>query len=316
MVKNDKAQMDNQPNMKTVTFGDLTWIDVVQPTRELAKYLVEKYSLNPMDLEDALNPQRQVSKIEDYSDYLFVIFQLSVFNKVTRVSSRKQWSAFIGANFLLTLRPPEFKVAGELFRECETKEEAREQYMSQGSGYLLYQLADHAIDRYFKILDKIQSQMENIEDNVFKEDIEVAADLSILRRDIINQREVMFPGRTLLAELENKLKRFSKVDLTLYFSDLMDHMNKICNTLDEYTEVIDVFKDTDYLLSGYRANRAVRTLTVLSAIGLPFLVVAGIYIILPAALDKSSFQAFAISLAAIIVLIGIAMYVLRRRRLI
>ena len=51
----------------------------------------------------------------------------------------------------------------------------------------------------------------------------------------------------------------------------MDHMNKACEILDECKEIIEVFKDTDYLLSNYRLNRVIRVLTKLSSIILPFL---------------------------------------------
>jgi len=315
MAKSNKITKENQVNIKTITSGDFTWVDIIQPTKEAAKYLAEHYGFNLLDIEDALSP-RQVSKIEEYPEYLFVIFHLSVFEKARRVSSRKQWSAFVGPNYLVTIRPPEFKVAGELFQECETKVETREQYLSQGSGYLLYQIIDRAIDQYFKVLDKILGLMEDIEEGVFREDVEVASPLSTLRRDIIDQRQVMFPTRALLAELEAKLKPYSKTDLTLYFSDLMDHVNKVCNTLDEYTEVIEVFKDSDYLLSGYRSNRAIRAIAILLAIGLPFVVVACIYLILPGGLEKGSLQTFAGLLLIIVALIGAILYFLRRKHLI
>jgi magnesium transporter len=315
MAKSNKVTKENQVNIKTITSGDFTWVDIIQPTKEAAKYLVEHYGFNPLDIEDALSP-RQVSKIEEYPEYLFVIFHLSVFEKARRVSARKQWSAFVGPNYLVTIRPPEFKVAGELFQECETNVETREQYLSQGSGYLLYQIFDRTIDQYFKVLDKILGLMEDIEEGVFREDVEVASPLSSLRRDIIDQRQVMFPTRALLAELEAKLKPYSKIDLTLYFSDLMDHVNKVCNTLDEYKEVIEVFKDSDYLLSGYRSNRAIRAIAILLAIGLPFVVVACIYLILPGGLEKGSLQTFAGLLLIIAALIGAILYFLRRRHLI
>ena len=315
MAKSNKVTTENQVNIKTITLGDFTWVDIIQPTKEAAKYLAEHYGFNPLDIEDALSP-RQVSKIEEYPEYLFVIFHLSVFEKARRVSSRKQWSAFVGPNYLVTIRPPEFKVAGELFQECETNVETREQYLSQGSGYLLYQIFDWTIDQYFKVLDKILGLMEDIEEGVFREDVEVASPLSSLRRDIIDQRQVMFPTRALLVELEPKLKQYSKIDLTLYFSDLMDHVNKVCNTLDEYKEVIEVFKDSDYLLSSYRSNRAIRAIAILLAIGLPFVVVAGIYLILPGGLEKGSLQTFVGLLLIIAALIGATLYFLRRRHLI
>jgi magnesium transporter len=315
MALSDKTPEKKQMNIRTMTWGDMTWVDIVQPTKEATRYLAEHYNFNQLDLEDALSP-RQVPKIEEYPQYLFAVFYFAVYNKGTRVSSRKQWSAFIGENFLITLRPPELKAPDELYRECEMSEETRERYLSQGSGYLLYQIIDQAVDSYFKVLDKLLSLMEDIEDNVFKENVEVALELSILRRDIITQRRVMFPTRPLLTELGKKLKRFSKVDLTLFFSDLMDHMNKICDTLDEYTETIEVFKDADYTLSGYRSNRTIRTLALLFATGLPFLVIAALYIILPSSLGKGSLQTFLSLLIIILIIIGLMLYSFRRRHII
>jgi magnesium transporter len=302
-------------NLKTVTWNDLTWVDVVQPTPEVAKYLADNYHFNALDLEDALSP-RQLPKIEEYQQYLFVMVHMSVFDKGTRVSQRKQWSAFVGQNFLITLRPSEFKVVDELFRECELNTDTREQYLSHGSGYLLYQIFDRAIDRYFRVLEKILNLIEDIEDNVFKEGIEVGREVGILRRDIITQKRVMFPTRTLIAELEKKLKNYTKIDLNLLFSDLMDHMNKICETLDEYTETIEVFKDADYAMSGYRANRTVRILAVLFAVGLPFLVVTGLYLIVPGSVDKDSLQTFWLLLTGIIIFIAAILYFFRRQHLI
>lgn len=314
MVISEKNPDKKQSNWRTTTWGDLTWVDIVQPSKENVKYLAETYNFNHLDLEDALSP-RQLPKIEEYEQYLFVVFYVSVYDRATHVSSRKQWSAFVGKNFLVTLRPPELKVADELFQECELSEETREQYLNRGSGYLLYQILDRSIDRYFKVLDKILSLAEKIEDNVFSEEVEAATELSMLRRDVITQRRVMFPTRTLLIELGKKLEPYTKTDLAPLFSDLEDHMNKICETLDEYTEVIEVFKDADYVLSGYRANRAIRTLALLVAVGLPFLVVAGLYVILPGGTEKGNVQIFLLLLIIISIMLGAILYFFRRRHL-
>jgi magnesium transporter len=318
MVTSQKNLQEKQLNLKTIALGDLTWVDIVPPTEEVKKYLAEHYNFHPLDLDDSLS-RRQLSKVEEYPEYLFVIFHFPVYDKVKQVSTTRQWSAFVGDKFLITLRPPELKTLDELFRECELSEEARQEYLSHGSGYLLYRILDRAVDSYFPVLDKIMSLMEDIEDRVFSEEVEVAKELSILRQDIINQRRVMFPARTLLVELENKLKRFAKTDMTIYFSDLMDHLNKICETLDECREVIEVYKDADYLLSSYRANRVIRVLAVISAVGLPLLVVFGLYsmyVILNEGVGKASPQTFFLLLVIVFIIIGAILYFLRRRHLI
>lgn len=318
MVLSNKHPEGKQLNLKTVTWGDLTWVDIAQPTEEAAKYLAEHYNFHPMDLEDFLST-RQLSKVEDYSRYLFIIFHFQVYEKATRTSQKKQWSAFVGDTFLITLHPVELKTIDDMSRECELSEETRKEYLSQGSGYLLYQILDRLLDSYFPVLDKVASNLSGIEDDVFSEQVEAAQELSILRRDIITQRQIMFPTRTLLVELENKLKRFSRIDLTIYYSDLMDHMHKICETLDESREVVEVFQDADFILSSYRANRGIRIISIMLAIGLPFLVVfglCGMYTMLNGGADKGGPQIFLLLLVIVFAIIGVILYFFRRRHLI
>ena len=307
-----------QQNIRTITWGELTWVDITEPTEDITKFLTEKYNFQPMDIEDALS-LRQLSKVEEYPTYLFVIFHLLKYDKTTKVSVRKQWSAFLGDKYLVTLHPHELSALDEFFHDCEVNEDNREEYFSQGSGYLLYQILDRALDSYFPILDKIMNLTDAIEDNVFNEGVEAAQELSTLRRDIITQRRVMFPTRTLLVELEKKVKRFSKIDLTVYFSDLMDHMNKICETLDENTDIIEVFKDADYLLSSYRANRGIRVVEVMMAVMLPLVIVFGLYgmyVTFFGTVSKASPGIYFILIAAFVVFSGAVIAFLRRKHLI
>ena len=315
MLKTRIQGTEREPTIKTVSWGNLTWTDIVQPTEDAKKYLAERYNFHPLALDDCLS-RKQLSKIDVYPGYMFFIFHFPVYHKETRVSTKQQWSVFIGENYLVTLRPGELKTFDKLFRECELSEESRQEYMSQGSGYLLYKLLDRAIDSYFPVLDKIMSLMEDMEDIVFDESIEAAKELSIMRRDIITQRAVMFPTREIFKEMENKLKRFSKTDLTPYYSDLMDHMNKICSTLDECQEIIEVFKDTDYVLGTDRLNRVMRVLTIFSTIILPFVAISSIFgmnVFAPGGIEKGNLTTF-IVLIVFMSLVAVAMLIFFRRR--
>ena len=315
MLTSQSQGTEKEPAIKTVTWGNLTWTDIVPPTEEAKQYLAEHYNFHPLALDDCLS-RKQLSKIDVYPGYIFFVFHFPVYNKETRISTKRQWSIFLGENYLVTLHPGDFKPVDSFFHECELNEESRQEYLGHGSGYLLYKLLDHAIDAYFPVLDKIMSLMEDIEDVVFDESIEAAKELSILRRDIITQRAIMFPTRDIFIEMENKLKRFSKTDLTPYYNDLMDHMNKICSTLDECKEIIEVFKDTDYVLGNDRLNRVMRILTIFSTIILPFVAISSIFgmnVFAPGGIDKGNLTTFII-LIVVMGLIAIAMLIFFRRR--
>jgi magnesium transporter len=304
-------------HVESITWGDLTWINVQPPTPREIAYLAQNYPFHPLDLDDCLS-RKQIPKVDDYPDYLFAIFHMPVYDKETRVASKRQWAAFVGDKYLVTLHTGELKTLVALFRDCQANEDSRKEYFSQGSGYLLYRILDRSIDSYFPVLDKILNLIEDLEDDVFDENTETAKELSILRRDIITQRRVMFPTRTLIGSMERRLKRFSKADLTIYFGDLMDHINKICDTLDEAKEVIELFKDTDATLATYRVNDILRVLTVLATIGTVLTVVASFYgmnVPLPGGSNPGgSGFSWVILLFIMLAVMSVMLYYFRRRR--
>jgi len=314
--KIEEEQPEESLHLETITWGDLTWVNIEGPTERETQYLAETYGFHELALDDCLS-RKQISKLDVYPGYLFFIFHFPLYDKATRISSKRQWSAFIADNLIVTIHTGELKTLVALFRDCQANEDAREEFFSNGSGFLLYRILDRAIDSYFPVLDKILSLIEDVEDSVFDEDVEATTELSILRRDIITQRSVMFPTRNIFIEMENKLKRYSKVDVTAYYNDLMDHTNKICQNLDECKDIIEVFKDADYTLATYRINRVTRLLTIFSTIVLPFLIVSSIYgmnIPLPGGLQRGEWDTFVVLLLIMVVIASAMLIFFRRRR--
>lgn len=286
----NKVSQGEQLNIDRITWEDFVWTNIVNPSKREMDYLAQHFPFHRLDLEDCLS-LKQRPKIDEYPDYLFLIFHYSVFNRDTRVSSHAQVAVFIGEKYLVTVHSGGLKTVNKFFRECQSDEEVRKKNFSQGSGFILYRILDQAVDNYFPVLDKLLSLTDDVEDKVFDENIEIAQELAILRRDIVTQRRIMFPSRTILAQLESRLKRFIHMDISVYYGDLMDHFNKICETLDEIKEIIEIYKDADFILSTDRLNRVMRGLTILSTIILPFLVVSSMYgmnIVLPGGLEGQS----------------------------
>lgn len=300
-----EARSPEQPlSVETITWGDMTWINIEAATESEIQWLGETYGFHQLALDDCLS-RKQISKLDVYPGYLFFVFHYPLYHKETHIATKQQWSAFIGENFLITVNTAELKTIDALFRDCMANESTRKENMKQGSGFLLYRLLDRAIDSYFPVLDKILSLMEGLEDVVFDEEVEAAHEISVLRRDIITQRTVMFPTRDLFKEMENKLKRYSKTDVTAYYNDLMDHMDKICNTLDECKEIIEVYADADFRLGTDRVNRILRVLNILATIALPLIIVSSIFgmnVFYPGSIEQGEHTAFYIIMGVTVVI--------------
>jgi magnesium transporter len=312
-------QPDNkqeQLNIESITWGNLSWINIVKPTKREISYLAQNYQFNQMDLDDCLS-KTQRPKVDTYKDYVFWVLHFPIYNRERRIANHTQVSVFIGEKYIVTLHEGEVKPLVRLFQECKDQEDRRRENFTNGSAYLLYRILDGAVDAYFPILDKILSLLDNTEDRVFDENVEVAQEISTLRRDVITQRRISFPMRSVIAEMDSKLKRFASIDMSVYFDDLLDHANKICETLDECKEIIEVFKDADYILSTERLNRIMRTLTIISTIMLPLIVLSGLWsmnVPLPFGADPGGHHYFFYIILAMLLLVVSGMLYLFRRK--
>ena len=315
MAKPEVSKKEKQPNVESLAWGDLTWVNIERPTDQETEYLAQNYHFHPLDLDDCLS-RIQRPKIDEYKDYLFLVFHFPVFNKQTRATTASQLSVFIGEKYLITLHKGELKPLVKLFKECQIDEESRQENLSQGSSYLLYRIIDRLVDYCLPILNKIVGNIEEVEDNIFSDSARGAVkEISILRRDIISFRRIIWPIRAVIGSLEPKIRRFTKMDLAVYFGDTVDHVDKIWDALDEYKEIIEGLNDTYDSLAGNRTNDVMRMLTVIAVILLPITVVASIFgMNIPLPFQNSTHSLLFVFLI-MAVIIGGMLYFFRRKRL-
>ncbi len=306
---------EEQLNLESLTWGNLTWVNVEGPTEQETEYLAQNYHFHPLDLDDCLS-RIQRPKIDEYKDYLFLVFHFPVFNKEARVTTPSQLAVFIGKNYLITLHKGELKPLVKLFRECQIDEESQQEYFSQGSGYLLYRIVDRLVDYCLPILNKVGDHIEDVEDSVFSDRMRgTVKEISLLRRDIISFRRIIWPMRAVIGSLEPKIRRFSPMDMAVYFGDMVDHVDKIWDGLDEYKEVIEGLNYTHDSLATNRTNEVMRILTVIATILLPITVVASIFgMNIPLGPFRDSpYSALYVSLICLVI-IGGMLYFFHRQR--
>src|SRR3990172_8890922 len=105
---NQSIQAEEPLHVETTIWGDLSWVNIVQPTEKEIKYLADTYHFHPLALDDCLS-RKQIPKLDTYPGYLFFVFHYPLYDKATRIASKRQWSAFIGDNFIVTISSGELK---------------------------------------------------------------------------------------------------------------------------------------------------------------------------------------------------------------
>lgn len=264
-------------NLDTLNWKGLTWIDIAPPGQNEIDYLAENYHFHPLDLDDTLS-RRQRPKIDEYKDYLFLVFHFPIYSKEEKVLISSQFSVFIGQDYLITIHKGVLKPLVKLFRECEIDEESREEYLGQGPGFLLYRILDRLVDYCQPILNKVSDGIEDVEDEIFSQKrTDTVREISRLRRDVISFRRIIWPMRAVIGRLEPKIRRFINSDMSVYFGDMVDHLDRIWDGLDEYKEIIEGLNYTHDSIATNRTNETIRILTIIATVMLPVTVVGSLY---------------------------------------
>ncbi|MDQ3930831.1 MAG: magnesium/cobalt transporter CorA [Chloroflexota bacterium] len=290
-------------NVRQLSLGALTWVDIVRPTEAEIEWLRRRYNFHPLHLDDTLS-KIQRPKIDDTDEYTFIVMHFPVYSRLVRVTAPSEVDIFLGPNYVITVHGGNLKPLSRFFEQCQADAALREKVMGRSVGYLLYQIVDKLVDYCFPILNKIDQNIERVDEDIFEDRVRhTVLEISIIRRDIIAFRRIIKPLLPVITSLERKNRPILNEDMEEYFGDIVDHLNKIWDTLEDYKEVIEGLSDTITSLTNNRINDIIKVLTIISVILLPLTLISGIYgmnIRLPA---QDSPYAFEVVLGSMVLVI-------------
>jgi magnesium transporter len=266
-----------EPQLAELSANGLTWINLSTPDGASSELLADRFSWHHLDIEDVLS-KRQRPKIDEYSEYLFVVLHFPVYDKAVQRLNAAELDLFLGPGYLVTLPNVELLPVTRLFQRCLDDESLRDDLFSKGSGYLLYHVLDDLFDYCFPILDKIGHKLDTVEDEMFEGRAEeVVRDISNVKQEIISYRKIIKPERATLRVLERRTERFLPEALDVYFDDIVDSAERIWDLLDNYKEVVEGLESTNESVISHRQNEVLRILTVFSVIILPLTLISGVF---------------------------------------
>ncbi|MCJ7666114.1 MAG: magnesium/cobalt transporter CorA [Actinobacteria bacterium] len=283
----------------------LIWLDIENPSKETMQFLRDHFSFHPLDIEDCLSVIER-PKLDEYDDYFFLVLHIPLFIKQTRRLTPFTVNIFIGNNFIVTVHQGPCKPIQATYDQLLEDQAIFE----KGSGYLLHRILDALIDYNFPILNKIYRNIQSVEDDIFKSpSTKNVRTILLIRTNILTFRNIVFPQRKLLKTLEIKDMDFLIEALEVYFSDLVDHIEKIWDTLENYKELVEGVHEAHQSLLSNKINDIMRVLTIFSVIILPLTLISGVYgmnIGLP--LGSFPWAFFIILAAMVMIIIGMLIY--------
>ena len=267
--------------MKTIIEKGLRWIDVEHPSKADIEQIRKEFpQVHPLTLEDTLSPIQR-AKIDIFADHLFIVLHFPVLEKKGGRVTSAEVDIILGRDFLVTIHDGRIKPFMDLFDDAlDDKKTRQEIFLKSSAGFLLYSILNKILDSVFPILYKIDTELDLIEDKIFEgENIsKQIEDLSVQRRNILVFRRIVSPQRNIMPQIRDRLSLIGiRGEMSIYFNDLVDHVEKTWQTLEEQKEVVEGLHDSTAALLNTTTNEVVRVLTVISVILLPLTLIASVF---------------------------------------
>ena len=193
----------------------------------------EEFGLHDLVAEDARHGQQR-PKIEEYNESLFVAMHtVKVVDSNLEVG---EVSIFVGRNFILSMR----NRSDQGFQSVRDRCEREPELLRLGAGFVLYALMDAVVDRYFPVIDDLETQLETIEERIFEKGLALS-NIELLY-ELKRKAVVLKHAVTPLMEAVEKLYggRVPPVCATTgeYFRDVHDHLIRINSAIDTMRDTI------------------------------------------------------------------------------
>jgi magnesium transporter len=252
-----------------------TWINVdgIHHTG-LVESIGQHFGINALALEDVVNTNSR-PKIDDYTDYVFIILKMLSYDKEKHSLVIEQVSLVLGKNFVISFQED----PGDLFDGIRARlrlSDSRSRKMS--SDYLTYLLMDRIVDEYFLIIEDMGEELEEMEEAVaLKPDQGFIQRFNALKRDSIFLRKSVWPLREVINQVLRNEVALIHPEVLPYFRDLYDHTIQVIDTTETYRDLFSDIMDLYLSNLSLRLNEVMKVLTVISTTFIPLTFIAGVY---------------------------------------
>ena len=210
------------------------WVALKDATPEELATMQQEFDLHELAIEDAKSGHQR-PKIEEYGNTLFAVLHTIELSRVDEIVVG-ELDIFVGANFVLSAR----NRTRHGFLGVRERAEREPHLLEHGSAFVFYALMDAVVDRYFPIIDALESDLESIEEQIFEphQGRTSIERLYALKRKIGIVKHAVTPLLEAVAKLVSRRVPQVCSNNREYFRDVFDHLSRMNASLDSFRETI------------------------------------------------------------------------------
>ncbi|MGW0333617.1 magnesium/cobalt transporter CorA [Streptomyces sp. NPDC003011] len=257
------------------------WIGLHEPSEKEFDHVTREFGLHPLAVEDALKAHQR-PKLEVYDDSLFAVLKPVVYEAETDTVSTGEVMLFLGDSFVVTVRHGEGSPLGTVRHRLEQEHEM----LGKGPTAVLYAVADAVVDHYLDVATELQTDLEELETEVFSPDgggsRHTASRIYNFKRQILEFRRASGPLALPLTRLAGAGGFGGEVPFVNekarpFFRDVNDHLTRVNESVEGLDRLVSDILSAHLAQMSVRQNDDMRKISAWAAMAAVPTMIAGIY---------------------------------------
>ncbi|MFI5686351.1 magnesium/cobalt transporter CorA [Streptomyces sp. NPDC051636] len=261
--------------------GGFVWIGLHEPSEKEFDLVTQEFGLHPLAVEDALKAHQR-PKLEVYDDSLFMVLKPVVYEPESDAVSTGEVMIFVGDSFVVTVRHGGGSPLAAVRRRLEEEPEMLE----KGPTSVLYGIADATVDHYLEVATELQTDLEELEAEVFSPDRggsrNTASRIYTFKRQVLEFRRATVPLALPLARLAGTGALgggvlFVDDKARPFFRDVSDHLTRVNESVEGLDRLVSDILSAHLAQMSVRQNDDMRKISAWAAMAAIPTMIAGIY---------------------------------------
>jgi magnesium transporter len=210
------------------------WVALRDATEAELEQMQCEFGLHELAIEDARHGHQR-PKVEEYGDIVFAVMHTVELTPTDELTVGEV-AVFAGPNFVLSIR----NRSQQTLLGVRERAEREPHLLRHGPGYVLYAIMDAVVDRYFPVIEALETELDSIEGEIFEPG---SLRQNVKRLYALKQRMTVVRHAVLpLLDETGKLAR-GRVPKVCdsqrdYFRDVYDHLERMQAILESLRETI------------------------------------------------------------------------------